>query len=75
MAIKGHPKFGATGDFPKGKLNESDEGGLTFAVARDGDNVRVEFGTPVAWMAMPVDVAVAFAKVLLDSAGVTYQIE
>ena len=75
MAIKGHPKFGATGEFPKGRLNKDDEGELTFGVARDGDNVRIDFGTPVAWLVCPPKTAVDFAKALLGAAGVTYQID
>jgi hypothetical protein len=79
MVIKGHRNFGlklgATGTFPKGKLDETDEGALTFAVARDGDNVRIDFGTPVAWLVCPLETAIDFAKALLSASGVTYQID
>lgn len=79
MAIKGHRNFGlklgATGEFPKGKLDDTDEGAINFAVMRHGDNVRIEFGTPVAWLDCPVETAINFAKALLGAAGVTYQID
>lgn len=76
MAIKGHPSFlGATNRFPQGKLDKTDEGELRFAVSRQGDLVHVDFGTEVIWLALPPNIAVEFAKALLDQAGVTYQID
>ena len=46
--------LGATGDFPEGKLNDKDEGGLTYAVGSDKriGKVILTFGKPVAWMGM-----------------------
>lgn len=54
-------KLGATGGFPHGKLNGSDEGGIRFAVGEDGGNVVINFGTPVAWLGMPPQQAIALA--------------
>jgi hypothetical protein len=62
-------KLGATGEFPEGKLNETDEGGLQFAVTDDGKLVRVHFGKPVAWMAMGADLADQFADALKEHAA------
>ena len=64
-------KFGFTGRFPGGKLSRSDEGELTFGIALDPTTnlVRVEFGEPVAWLAMPPQIAIDFAKKLLTCAG------
>ena len=41
-------------DFPDGRLNNTDEGSLAFAVASDPVSrvVRVDFGTPVVWFAL-----------------------
>lgn len=64
------PEIGATGQFPDGKLDNSDEGELAFAVGRDSDgNVRIDFGTPVAWMAMPPYIAINLARTMLKHAG------
>lgn len=61
--------LGATGDFPAGKLNEDDEGGLMCAVSIQGDTVRVDFGPKaVAWIAYDADSAIAFATVLTEHA-------
>jgi hypothetical protein len=64
--------FGATGDFPQGKLNDHDEGGLKIGVAYDKLDgiVRVEFGKPVAWLGLPPPEAIELGKLLLRHAGV-----
>jgi hypothetical protein len=62
---------GPTGDFPDGKLDDADKGELVFAVGHDDQgNVYVEFGEPVAWVAMPRAQAVELARLLLTHAGV-----
>lgn len=63
-------KLGSTGEFPEGKLNGSDEGGLRFAVGQEGDCVSIAFGKPVAWLAMPPEQAVAFAELLIAKARI-----
>lgn len=63
-------KLGRTGDFPHGKLNGSDEGGIRFAIGEDGDNVVINFGTPVAWLGMPPEQAVALAEMLIAKARI-----
>ena len=63
-------KFGATGKYPQGRYGRHDEGELHFGVARDSyGNVRVDFGKPVAWMAMPPETAIQLAHLLLKLAG------
>jgi hypothetical protein len=57
-------KLGATGDFPQGKLNDDDEGGLRIAISTDQGNVAVYFGTPVSWFALPPDAALDMAEAL-----------
>ena len=63
--------LGATGAFPEGVLNEDDEGELRMGVAYDPQSglVNVNFGKPVAWLALPPENAVALAKTLLKHAG------
>jgi hypothetical protein len=55
-------KIGPTGKFPKGKLNSNDEGELVFGIANDGKLVHVNFGKPVAWFAIPPDLALKIAS-------------
>jgi hypothetical protein len=51
-------ELGLTGEFPDGKLNDSDEGGLRIAVGIEDGRVVMTFGTPVAWIgASPQDAA------------------
>lgn len=59
---------GATGEFPDGKINPEDEGELRLAVGHDQDNVRIEFGKQVAWLAMPRADAVEFARAVMRHA-------
>lgn len=61
-------KLGATGTFPKGKLNKHDEGGLQLAVGTSDGNVIIDFGKPVHWLGMPKQEALAFAKMIIDKA-------
>jgi hypothetical protein len=62
---------GATGTFPYGHLNDDDQGALKIAVAYDKLDgiVRVDFGKPVAWLGLPKDQTIAFARALLKHAG------
>jgi hypothetical protein len=61
-------KLGPTGDYPRGKSSEDDEGGLVLKISSPDDTVRVEFGTPTAWIALDADAALAFASGIIDHA-------
>lgn len=64
------PKLGPTGDFPRGKNDPHDEGGLRIGVALDSHgDVVINFGTPVHWIAMPREELVGFCNLLLKRAG------
>lgn len=63
------PGLGPTGDFPHGKIDETDEGGLTIAITCDGENVMIHFGKEVSWIGFPTDMAVEFAVSVLKFAG------
>lgn len=69
MKIK-HLKLGATGRFPEGKVDETDEGELRLALTADVRQgvVRLAFGKPVAWFALPADRARALARFLIAKA-------
>jgi hypothetical protein len=63
--------FGATGTFPQGVLNDTDEGALKIGVAYDKTDglVHINFGKPVAWTAFPPEMATQLARALLKHAG------
>ena len=63
--------LGATGTFPMPALNEDDQGALKMGVARDPTDglVHMNFGKPVAWFAMPPEVAIELGRRLLQHAG------
>jgi hypothetical protein len=64
-------EIGATGAFPQGRLTDDDEGELKMAVSFDKLDglVHIEFGKPVAWLALPPENAVALARAILKHAG------
>jgi hypothetical protein len=64
-------EFGPTGTFPDGKLDETDDGALKIGIAYDGQNnlIRIDFGKPIAWLAMDPAQAMQFAKTIIKRAG------
>lgn len=64
------PTFGATGKFPEGKLNATDEGEIQFGIAADTRNekVLIDFGTPVVWIGLNPEQAIAIADSLKANA-------
>lgn len=63
--------LGMTGQFPMPALDDDDQGGLRMGVGFDAVNglVRLDFGKPVAWLALPPPEAMELAKLLLKRAG------
>lgn len=61
-------KLGPTGEFPRGKLNPNDEGGLTLAVGDEGGMVRIDFGKKIKWLAMTPEEALTFASAIASHA-------
>jgi hypothetical protein len=61
---------GATGRHPQGVLDAGDEGELTMAVAYDrlAGIVRLEFGTPVAWLGLPPPEAILLGESMIRNA-------
>lgn len=64
-------EFGASGQFPQGKLNDDDEGELRLGITYDKLTgvVMVNFGKPVAWLGLPPPEAREFAQKILWHAG------
>lgn len=59
---------GPTGDYPGGKLNDEDEGGLMMATTIESGKVKIDFGKPIAWFALDPDGALAFAGMIAGMA-------
>lgn len=62
--------LGATDKFPRGKVNEQDEGGIMMAVAHDHGTktVVINFGKPTAWLALEYENAIELSNMIRDSA-------
>ena len=43
---------GPTGEFPRGKLHRTDEGGIAIAVTVEKNTVIVAFAKPISWFGM-----------------------
>jgi hypothetical protein len=63
--------FGASGEYPDGKLTECDEGEITFGVAAYGSQIMLNFGKPVVWFAMNAEQADALGSILKKKAEET----
>ncbi len=63
-------KLGATGQFPYGHADATDDGELRIAIAADHSQgiIRLVFGTPVAWIGLPAQHARALAAMLIAKA-------
>jgi len=57
-------ELGPTGDYPRGKLNETDEGGLNVGITVDEGVVKVIFNKPTAWVGLDKASALAFAETI-----------
>lgn len=64
------PKIGPTGRFPEGQCHPEDKGeiliGITYNPATQ--NVIIDFGTSVQWLAMPKERALEMAALLIRHA-------
>ena len=60
---------GATNNFPDGKLTETDEGEIKFAITAIEDRVVLNFGTPVHWIGFTRAQALAIANSLTKHAA------
>jgi len=58
----------ANRQWPEGRISGDDDGELAFVVAAKDGLVRLDFGKPVEWMAMPPEQAVQMAQLLIKQA-------
>lgn len=62
-------KPGKTNDFPRGKINEFDEGGLRISIGVQDKTVMIDFGAPTKWIGMDKQTAIDFANAILGKAN------
>lgn len=58
-------------NFPAGKMHQSDEGELAFAIAHDDRKgvVIIKFGKPVDWLGLRKQDAIQLSQLLLEHAN------
>ncbi len=62
-------KLGPTGKFPRGKMNESDEGELKISIGKNKEGkIILKFGTPVTWIDLDPEDAIAIGQSLIEKA-------
>jgi len=61
-------KLGKTNDFPRGKFNKNDEGGIRLAVGVKDNTVIIDFGSQVTWLGMDADQALQLANSIAEKA-------
>lgn len=62
-------KLGATGQFPRGKLTDADEGETRIAIGTHNGAVVVDLGKPTAWIGFTPDQADEIADLLKKHAA------
>lgn len=66
--IKDNPMLGAlgaTGNFPDGKLTETDEGEIMVGITTVQDRIILNFGKPVKWIGFTKEQAIYLANTLI----------
>lgn len=58
----------STPDYPRGKLNEEDEGAISIAFTVEQDCVVIRFPKPITWLGLPAELADAMGQRLLERA-------
>lgn len=60
--------LGPTGNYPLGKLNETDEGEIMMGVSHTPGKVILNFGKPVAWIGFTAEQASELADSFMEHA-------
>ena len=58
------PELGPTGQFPEGKLTDSDEGEIRIGITHMNGKVVIDFGKPTAWIGFTAEQADGIAELL-----------
>jgi len=62
------PSLGATGEFPRGQLDDSDEGEISIGITVRRGTVLLAFGKPVGWLGLPPQMARDIGRTLQERA-------
>lgn len=62
------PTFGATGRYPMGEIDKTDEGEIIFDVASHRGKVIINFGKPVSWLGLDARQCAMLAQLLIQHA-------
>lgn len=65
MLVDDQAKFGATGNFPDGKISEADEGEIMVGIVGIEDRVVINFGKPIHWVGFTKEQAKQIAESLI----------
>jgi len=57
-----------TGNYPRGKLNDEDEGTIMVKVDIQDNTLIVDFGKDITWFGMDKQRAIEFGKMLIEKA-------
>lgn len=52
--------------YPRGKLNEDDEGQLEIAIVVKDKTIIIDFGKPIAWIGLDKDSAMNLVALIID---------
>jgi hypothetical protein len=71
MSNHGKPELGPTGNFPRGKMSDDDDGEIRIGIAADKGKgvVIIDFGIPVVWVGFPREQAIELADKIRDKAA------
>jgi len=61
-------KIGATGKFPQGRLNQTDEGELRMAIYEEKGKIVISFGKDLSWIGFGKEEAIALGEMLISKA-------
>lgn len=61
-------QLGPTGQYPRGRVHQTDDGEIKLAVGSKDKLVIVAFGTAVTWLGLPKEQALAFATSIKEHA-------
>lgn len=56
-------------NYPRGKLNDSDEGALMIAIKVQDKTLIIDFGKDISWLGMDKFQAIEFGKMIIEKAN------
>lgn len=62
-------QFGPTGQYPDGKLTDSDEGEIRIGITNKDGRIVIEFGKPIYWIGFTKEQAIEIGNTLIQRAN------